>query len=523
MQISYNITMLIVNQIKLKLNEKESLLKHKLIEKLHLKADELIDYSIHQKSIDARKEFYFVYSLKVKLKNENKHINKKDVIKYEEYDYTCPIINTDIRPIIVGYGPSGIFAAIRLCEAGLKPIIFEKGSRINQRAIDVENFFNHGILNPESNVQFGEGGAGTFSDAKLTTRNKHPFIKYILDKFIEYGADEAIAYENHPHIGTDEIRKIITRITDDLIAKGASFHFDEAVEDFIIENRKVKAVITKNDTYYSDYVILAMGHSAYNLFKVLNKYGVSLENKDFSVGFRVEHPQAMIDLNQYKENYGHVALKAAEYFLTAKTSVNKGVYSFCMCPGGYVVPSSADEKTIVTNGMSYAARNNHLANSAILVQISKEDYGEGLFAGFDYIHKLEHQAYDISNSYQALSQNIKDYLNNDLNPLIFKSSYSLGTKLYNFNEFFDPKLNQAFYEAIMHFDKIIPGFIENGIMVGPETKSSCPIRINRNDTYESTNTKGLYPCGEGAGYAGGIVSSALDGLRIANQLIAILG
>ena len=247
-----------------------------------------------------------------------------------------------------------------------------------------------------------------------------------------------------------------------------------------------------------------------------------MEPKDFSIGFRVEHPQNLINLNQYNDLRYLDILGPAEYFLRAKTSLDKGVYSFCMCPGGFVVPSSSDLNTIVTNGMSYSKRDNHLANSAILVQVSSEDFGDKLFDGFEYIHKLEKKAYDISGSYKALSSNIKDYINNTVNPLIFESSYSLGTVLYNFNNFFDEKLNKAFIEAFEYFDKRIPGFIDSGIMVGPETRSSCPVRIKRNELLESVSTNGLYPMGEGAGYAGGIMSSALDGIRVALKIIDIL-
>lgn len=511
--------MLIVKQIKLNALESEKNLKNKVIKKLHIKADELINYEIYQKSLDARKELNYVYSLKVQLKNEERHLNKPDVAAYQEPDLSVKKIKTNIRPIIVGYGPTGIFAAVRLVEAGFKPLIFEKGSRIAKREQDVDNFFKNGELNPLSNVQFGEGGAGTFSDAKLTTRNRHPFIKYVTNILIKYGANPEIAYESHPHIGTDTIRKIIAAITNDLIKAGAEFHFDEPLTDVLIEDQTIKGIITSKGQYLSPIVLLATGHSAYDIFKILDAHHVVLEQKDFSVGFRVEHPQAFINQNQYKE-HNNPNLPAAEYFLTAKTSVNKGVYSFCMCPGGYVVPSNSEYETIVTNGMSYAARDNKLANSAILVQINKSDFGDELFGGFDYIHDLEKRAYQISGSYAALSQNISDFMHGEVHDLHFKSSYCLGTYNYDFNKFFNERLIVAFKEAFEHYDHLIPGFIANGIMVGPETRSSCPLRIVRDQYFESVNTKGLYPGGEGAGYAGGIVSSALDGINIANKILA---
>ena len=509
--------MLLINQIKLAINEPEELLKSKICKKLHIKNDELLNYKIYRKSLDARKELVYVYTLIIELKNEEKYLKHKDISTYTPFDKEIKKIQSDVRPIIIGYGPAGIFATQYFLDAGLKPIIIERGSRISKRKEDVDAFFKDGILDPESNVQFGEGGAGTFSDAKLTTRVKDPTIEYITAKFIEYGAKEEIAYDAHPHIGTDCIQKIITKMTNEAIKQGASFHFDEKVTDFIIEDRKMRAVITNKATYYSDYIVLACGHSAYDLMLKLHEHAVYLESKDFSIGFRVEHPQSFINHNQYKTD--DTNLPAAEYFLRAKTSVNKGVYSFCMCPGGFVVPSSCDLETIVTNGMSYSKRDNILANSALLVQVNKEDFGEGLFDGFNYIHEIEKRAYTISGSYQALSQNIKDYMNDELHPLVLKSSYPLGTKLYNLNDFFDPKLNIAFKEALLYFDKVIPGFIEKGIMVGPETKSSCPVRIKRNLELLSVNTEGLYPSGEGAGYAGGIISSSIDGVRVAKKII----
>ena len=512
--------MLLINQIKLNLNESEKLLETKICKKLHLKNDELLSYKIYRKSLDARKELAYVYTLIIEVKNEDKCLRHKDVSTYTPFNHDIEMVKTDVRPIIVGYGPAGIFATQYFLDAGIKPIIFERGSRIAKRRIDVEDFFNEGILDPESNVQFGEGGAGTFSDAKLTTRVKDITIEYITAKFIKFGAKEEIAYDAHPHIGTDCIQEIITKMTDDAISRGAEFHFDEKITDFIIENDEFKAVISDKGTYYSDYLVLACGHSAYDIMLSLNKRGVYLEAKDFSIGFRVEHPQSFIDHNQYKCN--NPKLPAAEYFLRAKTSVDKGVYSFCMCPGGFVVPSSSELETIVTNGMSYSKRDNNLANSALLVQVSKEDFGDNLFAGFDYIHEIEARAYKLSGSYQALSQNISDYMYNDLKPLKFKSSYPLGTSLYNLNDFFDSKLNIAFKEALLHFDHVIPGFIEEGIMVGPETRSSCPVRIKRNLNLVSISTNGLYPCGEGAGYAGGIISSSIDGVKVARTIANIL-
>ena len=510
--------MLIVEQLKSKneLNIEE--LKLLVRKKLKLPNNKDINYlEIKRKSLDARKELFYIYNVLIEIDNEEKYLKFDNVSKYIKENIEIKKITSDIRPIIIGYGPSGIFATYRMLESGLKPIVFDIGSRINKREKDVELFLKEGIFNNNSNVVYGEGGAGTFSDAKLTTRVKSPYIEYILDILIKHGSDHKIKYEAHPHIGTDVIRKVIENITDYLIDEGVEFHFDEKVVDFIIDdNRNIKGVKTNIKEYYSDYVCLAIGHSSYKTIRKLNDRNVYLETKDFSIGFRVEHPQELIDKNQYGKNYNK-SLPPSEYFLRYKDT--RGVYSFCMCPGGYLIASNSKENSITTNGMSYHNRDNHLANSAILIQINKDRFDNDIDKALTFIENLEGKAYKISNSYKALAMNIKDYINNDLNDLIFESSYPLGTKLYNLNDFFDKEDNVIFKKALLHFDKKINGFIDNGIMVGPEARASSPIRITRNTNLQSINTNGLYPLGEGAGYGGGIITCAIDGIKVADMII----
>lgn len=507
--------MLLIDEIKLKEHESEDRLKNKLLKKLHLKEKDLISYKVDKCAIDARDEILYVYRLKIEVKDEDRFYSLPYVRRYERYKDIKKVKST-IRPIIIGDGPSGLFAAVTLVDAGLKPIIFEKGQDVDGRQITVRKFFKEAILDPSCNVQFGEGGAGTFSDAKLTTRIKDPYIEYIIDKFIAYGADPKIAIASHPHIGTDKIIDVIRNMREDLISKGAQFHFSEEVKDFIVERDTIKGVITDKDTYYSDIVILAIGHSAIDTFKALIKHGIYIEAKEFAVGFRVEHPQTLIDHNQY---HGHKLKEPAEYFLRHRSQDERGVYSFCMCPGGFVIPSSAKEKTICTNGMSYSKRDNHLANSAILCQIKMSDLDDDLMSGYHYIEDLEKRAYAISGSYRALAQNIKDYIHGGSQDLIFEPSYFLGTTLYDLNHFFDEKLNKAFKEALLAFDKKIEGFIDKGIMIAPETRSSSPFRVKRDARHQSISHHGLYPIGEGAGYAGGIMSSSLDGVKCALDII----
>lgn len=499
--------MLLVQNIKLDIHSKESELRNLIERKLKAKINSFV---IKKKSLDARKDPIYVYSVVVDIDNENKFLKVKDVSLYEEENLEVEYKERNKTCIIVGYGPSGIFSAYRLTLAGYKVLVFEKGKRIKQRVADVENFFQNGILDESSNVQFGEGGAGTFSDAKLTTRIKNKYIDYILDIFVKHGGKKSLKYDHHPHIGTDEVRKIIERITNYLIEKGCEFHFEEEVQDIVLENQIAKGVITKKSTYLCDYLLLGLGHSAYNTICMLKDKNVHIENKDIAIGFRVEHPQSFIDQNQTNKKIE----EANEYFLRYNNT--KGVYSFCMCPGGIVVPAMSDCNTIVTNGMSYSKRDSKVANSAILIQVRKDEFVDG----YEYLHNIERNAYQYSNSYKALSQNISDFMNNELHELKFKSTYCLGTVLYDFNHFFNEKDLKIMKEAFLDFDCKIPGFIENGIIVGPETRSSCPIRIVRNESCESINTKKLYPMGEGAGYGGGIMSCSLDGIRVANAIIS---
>ena len=511
--------MLLINNLKLGLEEKDLSLKEKAARKYHIPLQDILSFRLHRKSLDARKDLHYVCSILIETKNEKRYLRYKDISLYETKDLTAEKVNSDVRPVIIGYGPSGIFSAWRLAEAGLRPIVFERGKRVAGREKDIDDFFKNGVFSPSSNVVYGEGGAGTFSDAKLTTRVNDPFIPYITDIFIRHGAPERIAWEAHPHIGTDAVRKVIASITDDLIKQGVEFHFEEGVTDFEIEDGTLKAVITDKGRYPSSFFLLGIGHSAYDTFRILYEKGVHMVPKDTAVGFRVEHPQSLLDENQYGKGFPSV-LEASEYFLRYKDI--RSVYSFCMCPGGYVVPSNAEEASIVTNGMSYEDRDNHLGNSAILIQVPKELYGEGTLAGFEYLKKLEERAYSLSSSYKALSMNIKDYLNGDLHPLIFPSSYPLGTVLYDLNSFFTEEENNIFKRALQNFDTKITGFIENGIMVAPETRASSPVRIPRLEDGRSENTAGLYPMGEGPGYGGGIMSCALDGIRTAERILNTL-
>ena len=519
LSLRYNRHMILVKGIRVGLEEEGSSLLEKACKKYRINRKDVLSWKIRRRSIDARKGIAFVYSLVMDVKDEKKYLKKEGISLYEKKDLSVRKLSSDVRPVIVGYGPSGIFAAWRLLEAGLKPVVFERGKRVSEREKDVKNYFENGIFLPESNVVYGEGGAGTFSDAKLTTRLNDPFIDYILDVFVSHGADEDIKIDAHAHIGTDLVRRIIEAITDDMVKRGAEFRFEERVEDFLIEGGVLKGIKTDKDIYPCTHVLLGIGHSAYDTFEKLHEKGVCMEAKDAAVGFRAEHPQSLIDHVQY-HGIASEKLDPSEYFLRYKGE--KGVYSFCMCPGGYVVPSNAEENSIVTNGMSYHDRGNTLANSAILIQVKKEEYGEGPLAGFEYLRKIERKAYELSGSYKAISMNLRDYVNQERHELLFPSSYPLGTVTEDICQLFPEKDNEILVEALKHFDKEIPGFIDKGILTGPETRSSSPVRILRDETGQSVNTKGLYPMGEGPGYGGGIMSCALDGIRTADRVLASL-
>lgn len=512
--------MIIVNNIKCPITKKFGV--SLIAKKLNCKENMIKNFTITNEALDARfDDAYYVYNVIVDIKDEQKYLKKKDVSIYKPVNYPTLKASRKAKVAVVGYGPSGIFAALTLAKAGLEPVIFERGSKVEKRVKDVEEFWQHNKLNTESNVQYGEGGAGTFSDGKLTTRIKDYRVKDVLQTLVDNGADPKILYQHLPHIGTDKLRDILVNIRNNISDMGGTFYFDTKVEKLAIKNNKIIGLWANGKYYDFEYVILCIGHSSFDTFKNLYDNGVYIEQKDFAIGLRVEHPQALINKNQCPKHYNK--LPSASYRLSYTASNNRGVYSFCMCPGGIVVNSACENNTIVTNGMSYSTRDMDNANSAILVQVFKDDFNDPHpLAGFNYQLNLEKKAFNITNTYKALAQNIGDYLNNDVNDLVIESSFTNGVKLYDLNNLFSDDINTALHEAFVNFDKKIPGFINQGIMVAPETRSSCPVRIKRNEYHQSISTANLYPCGEGAGYAGGIVSSGVDGIRCAQSLITNL-
>ncbi len=522
--------MIKINQIKLPVTSNQDDLKKKIIKKLKLNSSTEFTYRILKKSLDARKkpELFYTYSVAVNIKNEAAIVRRcrdSSVLIYTEKQYRIPPSGDTVlknRPIIVGAGPAGLFCAFILTEAGYSPIVIERGSRVEKRTEDVARFWETGVLDPSSNVQFGEGGAGTFSDGKLNTSVKDPTGRntLVLETFVRFGADSSILYDNKPHIGTDVLSAVIVNMRNYLIEKGALFLFDTCVTDIVAKNGTLCSIKTSDQEISADICVLALGHSSRDTFNMLYKKGIDMQCKNFAVGFRVEHPQSMIDKAQYGLQPKQ-KLPPSPYKVTSNFPNGRGVYSFCMCPGGYVVNSSSLEGHTVVNGMSYHARDSKNANSAIIVSVGTADFGASdPLAGIRFQEQLERENYKRGNGYIP-QQLFGDFCDNRLTTSYgdFSSCTKGQTTFAQLNGLMNQQMEQSFVEAMAHFGHIIHDFDrKDAILSGMETRTSSPLRINRDSSFESS-IKGIYPCGEGAGYAGGITSAAIDGIKVAEAII----
>lgn len=496
-------------------------------QKYKINKSDVLEWSIFKKSIDARKKdnVHYNYSVNLSLRNENKY-KKFDTVK-KQMPKTINVKNPDSkRVVIVGAGPSGLFAALTLIQNGVTPIVVEQGDSVENRQKVVENFRNTGTLNTLSNVQFGEGGAGTFSDGKLTSGIHNPFCTKVLEEFVKFGAPQSTLYTAKPHIGTDNLIIIIKNIREYIISKGGKFYFNTKAVDFNIENGKISSITCDNNGNLFDipvsHLILAIGHSARDTFEKLYNKNINMERKNFSVGVRIEHLQDQINLAQYGSQT-KIHLPPADYKLAYHSPSGRSCYTFCMCPGGVVIASSSEKNTIVTNGMSYYSRSGKNANSAVLVNVTPNDFeGTSPLAGIYFQKDLEEKAFFLGGSnYYAPVQRFEDFIANQKSTFIgsVTPTYLPGVTLSNLNEILPNFVSATLKEGINYFDTKLKGFANpDSILTGVETRSSSPVKIIRNENLVS-NIYGIYPCGEGAGYAGGIMSAAVDGIKCA---VAIL-
>lgn len=531
--------MLRLSEIKLPLDHDEMAIATAILKKLRLRPEQLSSYRIFKRSYDARKQeaIHLVYILDVETPEEERLLQrfKRDprVFPTPDTGYR-PVAQAPAglveRPLIIGNGPCGMFAGLLLAQMGFCPIIFERGKAVHERSQDTFGFWSKGKFNPESNAQFGEGGAGTFSDGKLYSRIKDPGNRgrKVLQELVNAGAVPEILYINKPHIGTYRLVKIVEAIRQEITRLGGEIRFQQRVADLCIDGGQVQGVALANgEVVPSRHVILAVGHSARDTFEMLYHRGVYLESKPFSIGFRIEHPQPLIDHCRFGPQAGHPILGAADYKLvhhcTGDLAQGRTVYSFCMCPGGQVVATASEPGQVVTNGMSQYERSGKNANSGIVVDITPQDYPGEPLAGMALQRQLEARAFELGGgSYAAPGQLVGDFLAGRPSTALgqVQPSYRPGVKLGDLSRSLPDYAIAAIREALPAFDQKIPGFaMADAILTGVETRTSSPIRIKRDPkSFESLNTQGLYPAGEGAGYAGGILSAGVDGIRVAEAV-----
>ncbi|MBR5991169.1 MAG: hypothetical protein IK036_00265 [Clostridia bacterium] len=531
--------MLRISDIKLPVDHTEEDLKRQ-ISKI-IKTNEIQEIKIFRRSIDSRKksDIHFVYTVDVKADiDEAKILKKSDPKKVSEakqYRYETPENKrtSTLRPVVVGFGPAGMFCALLLSREGLKPLVIERGADVDTRTKDVNTFWQTRKLNTDSNVQFGEGGAGTFSDGKLTTGIKDERQTKVFEEFIHFGAPEEIMYSNYPHIGTDKLKDVVKGFREEIIKNGGEIKFNCRLTDLIIYNNVIQGITyEENGTgkdFETDTVVLAIGHSARDTLEMLHAKGINMIQKPFSVGTRIEHPREFIDKAQYGDFAGHPALGAANYKMACHPEHGRGTYTFCMCPGGTVVTASSEEGMLVVNGMSEYARDKENSNSALLVGINPEDFpSDHPLAGMHLQRDIERKAFILGGGdYTAPAQTVKDFLNNEKSIKFgaVKPSCPTGTTPSDIREILPQKVTDNIADALLKMDNMLKGFaMPEAVLTAPESRSSSPVRIVRDDFFQcgrgTEPLGGLYPCGEGAGYAGGIVSAAVDGIRCFEAILS---
>ena len=526
--------MIRISNLQLPLDHDEKALSQAILTRLSIQAEDLLDYVVHRRGYDARKKsnIVLIYTLDV-------NTNKNEQLLASFIDDQLIKVSPDMsykfvahaqdkvqeRPIVIGFGPCGLLIGLVLAQMGYKPIIIERGAAVRQRTKDTFGFWRKKILNTESNVQFGEGGAGTFSDGKLYSQVKDPnhYSRKVLTEFVEAGAPEEILFVSKPHIGTFRLVSMVEKMRASIEELGGEIRFDTRVDDVHIEDGQMCGVtLADGEVIKSNHIALAIGHSARDTFQMLFDKNVYIEAKPFSIGFRIEHPQAQIDKARFGANAGNEILGAADYKLVHHSTNGRSVYSFCMCPGGTVVAATSEEHQVVTNGMSQYSRAERNANSAIVVGIDPSDYPGDALAGIELQRQLERKAYVMGGeNYHAPAQTVGDFLKGKSSQELgtVQPSFKPGIKLTDLSDALPDYCIEAIREAIPVFDRKVKGFaLADALLTGVETRTSAPICIKRGKDMQSINTLGLYPAGEGAGYAGGIMSAAIDGIKIAEAM-----
>ncbi|MGE8363623.1 NAD(P)/FAD-dependent oxidoreductase [Cupriavidus sp.] len=530
--------MLRLSEVKLPLDHAESDLKAAVLARLAeigVKADGLTGFTVFRRAHDARKrsDIKLTYIIDIEVTDEAAAIQRMagkpnwSVTPDMAYRFVAqaPAPGTALRPVVIGMGPCGLLAGLILAQMGFKPIILERGKEVRERTKDTFGLWRKSVLNPESNVQFGEGGAGTFSDGKLYSQIKDPkhYGRKVLDEFVKAGAPEDILYLARPHIGTFRLVSMVEKMRAEIFSLGGEIRFETRVEDIDIERGKVRGLKLSNGEYLAaDHVILAVGHSARDTFEMLSERGVFMEAKPFSLGFRIEHPQGMINSSRFGKFAGNKLLGAADYKVVHHASNGRAVYSFCMCPGGTVVAAASEPGRVVTNGMSQYVRAERNANAGIVVGITPEDFPGGPMAGIAFQRHWEERAFELGGrNYNAPAQLVGDFIARRPSTAMgsVEPSYKPGVTPTDLSTALPDYVIEAIREALPELDKKIAGFaMHDAVLTGVETRTSSPLRIRRKDDYQSMNVEGLYPAGEGAGYAGGIYSAAIDGIEVAEAV-----